>query len=169
MRISDLPNFGPKSQEMLAQAGINTVARLRKLGSVRAYLQVKRSCGNASLNLLWALEGALTGQHWQVIAKQERLRLLLELEELEKGRTMEESTRPRRERHPMPDFMREALAQRDLTAAYEARPPYQRNDYIGWIMKAKLPATQQKRLAQMLDELKRGGVFMKMIWRAGKR
>jgi DNA transformation protein len=84
-RIADLPNFGPKSQQMLDQAGIKTVAQLRELGAVRAYLQVKRSGGNASLNLLWAMEGALTGQHWQVVAKNERLRLLLELEGLEKS------------------------------------------------------------------------------------
>jgi len=82
-RIADLPNFGPKSQEMLAQAGIKTVEQLSKLGSVRAYVQVKRAGTNASLNLLWAMEGALTGQHWQVVAKQERLRLLLELEDIE--------------------------------------------------------------------------------------
>jgi len=81
MKIADLPNFGPKSQQMLEQAGIKTVEQLRKLGAVRAYLQVKRNGGNASLNLLWALEGALTGQHWQVVAKNERLRLLLELED----------------------------------------------------------------------------------------
>ena len=79
--IASLPNFGPKSQQMLAQAGIHTVEQLRSLGAVRAYLKVKHSGANASLNLLWAMEGALTGQHWQVVAKQERLRLLLELEE----------------------------------------------------------------------------------------
>ncbi|MEQ1589402.1 MAG: YdeI/OmpD-associated family protein [Gallionella sp.] len=49
--------------------------------------------------------------------------------------------------------------------AYDARPPYQRNDYIGRITRAKLPATQQKRLDQMLDELVRGDVYMKMVWR----
>lgn len=85
MNIADLPNFGPKSQQMLEQAGIKTVEQLRELGAVRAYLQVKRTAGNASLNLLWALEGALSGQHWQVVAKNERLRLLLELEDCEKS------------------------------------------------------------------------------------
>lgn len=70
-----------------------------------------------------------------------------------------------RERHPMPAFMRAALAASGLTVAYEQRPPYQRNDYIGWIMKAKLPATQQKRLTQMLEELAKGNVYMKMEWR----
>lgn len=82
-QIADLPNFGPKSQQMLAQAGILTVEQLRELGAVRAYVQVKRSSDNASLNLLWAMEGALSGQHWQQVAKHERLRLLLELEDVE--------------------------------------------------------------------------------------
>lgn len=81
--IADLPNFGPKSQHMLALAGIHTIERLRELGAVRAYVQVKRAGTNASLNLLWALEGALTEQHWREVAKHERLRLLLELEDVE--------------------------------------------------------------------------------------
>lgn len=81
MNISDLPNFGPKSQQMLAQAGINSIEQLRELGAVRAYVKVKHCCANASLNLLWAMEGALSGRHWQEVAKHDRLRLLLELED----------------------------------------------------------------------------------------
>jgi DNA transformation protein len=50
---------------------------------VRAYVQVKRSGACSSLNLLWAMEGALSGQHWREVAKNERLRLLLELEDVE--------------------------------------------------------------------------------------
>jgi uncharacterized protein YdeI (YjbR/CyaY-like superfamily) len=64
----------------------------------------------------------------------------------------------------MPDYFRAALNERGLMKAYKARPPYQQNDYIGWITRAKLKATQQKRLNQMLDELKKGGVYMKMKW-----
>lgn len=79
---------------------------------------------------------------------------------------MEKSSRMKRERYPMPDFIREALAAKKLSASYDARPPYQRNDYIGWIMRAKLPATQQKRLAQMLEELEQGDVYMRMVYRA---
>jgi uncharacterized protein YdeI (YjbR/CyaY-like superfamily) len=71
--------------------------------------------------------------------------------------------------NPMPAFVREALEGNGLTAAYEARPPFQRNDYLGWIARAKLPATRQKRLAQMLDELKRGDVYMKMAWRGSAK
>ena len=63
---------------------------------------------------------------------------------------------PPRPRYPMPDFFRAALQINGLMDAYLARPDYQQNDYIGWIMRAKLEATKQKRLDQMLDELKRG-------------
>lgn len=58
--------------------------------------------------------------------------------------------------------MLRALEKSKLFDAYGERPPYQRNDYIGWINRAKLPATQQKRLNQMLEELEAGDVYMKM-------
>jgi uncharacterized protein YdeI (YjbR/CyaY-like superfamily) len=74
----------------------------------------------------------------------------------------------KRPQYPMPDFVRDALERTGLAAAYEARPPYQRNDYVGWITRAKLPATQSKRLDQMLDELRRGDMYMKMAYRARK-
>lgn len=72
---------------------------------------------------------------------------------------------PPRARYEMPDLLRTALEARGLMDAYLARPPYQRNDYIGWVTRAKLEATRQKRLNQMLDELERGGVYMKMKWK----
>lgn len=71
----------------------------------------------------------------------------------------------RRERHPMPDFVLDALRKSRLFDAYEARPPYQQNDYVGWVSSAKRPETPGARLAQMLDELRRGGVYMKMSYR----
>ena len=71
---------------------------------------------------------------------------------------------PTRPRHEMPDFLREALNARRLMDAYRSRPPYQQNDYIGWIQRAKLESTRQKRLNQMLDELIKGNVYMKMKW-----
>ena len=63
---------------------------------------------------------------------------------------------------PMPDFVEEALIDNDLTDDYQARPAYQQNDYIGWINRAKRPETKFKRLDQMLDELRTGGVYMGM-------
>ncbi len=77
----------------------------------------------------------------------------------------EKFARLTRPRHPMPDFVRQALLARGLMDVYRTRPAYQQNDYIGWITRAKREATQQKRLAQMLDELEAGDVYMKMAWR----
>lgn len=61
-----------------------------------------------------------------------------------------------REIHEMPAEVASALESRGLTAAYDARPFYQQNDYIGWISRAKRPETRQKRLEQMLEELAAG-------------
>ena len=62
----------------------------------------------------------------------------------------------------MPDDVRDELEAAGLVDAYAARPFYQRNDYLAWIARAKRPETRQSRLAQMLDELARGGIYMKM-------
>lgn len=72
---------------------------------------------------------------------------------------------PRRPRHPMPVEVRTALEERRLLDAYRARPAYQQNDYLGWIARARRPETRAKRLAQMLDELEAGNVYMNMAWR----
>ena len=70
----------------------------------------------------------------------------------------------KREIQPMPDFVRRALDDRDLHPRFEERPPYQRNDYLGWINRAKKPETKMRRLEQMLDELETGDRYMKMRW-----
>ena len=74
------------------------------------------------------------------------------------------NTTLKRAKNPMPPFVREALDSHGLIDAYKARPPYQQNDYLGWISRAKLDATRQKRLNQMLDELKGGKKYMNMAW-----
>jgi len=74
--------------------------------------------------------------------------------------------RTRRPRHPMPRFVREALAESGLLGAYRERPPYQQNDYVGWITRAKKNETKERRLAQMLEELASGDRYMKMPYRA---
>ena len=78
---------------------------------------------------------------------------------------MSENRPAKRPRYPMPDDIREELNQHGLLEVYQARPPYQRNDYIGWITRAKRVETREKRLAQMLDELQRGDAYMKMPYK----
>ena len=77
--------------------------------------------------------------------------------------------RLKRARHPMPAFVRRALAEKQLMAAYRGRPAYQQNDYLGWIARAARPETREKRLAQMLAELAVGGVYMNMKHSASRK
>ena len=71
----------------------------------------------------------------------------------------------KRPRHPMPDDVAQALEDRGLRARYDARPPYQRNDWLGWIAAAKRPGTRARRLESMLAELAAGEGYMGMAWR----
>ena len=75
-----------------------------------------------------------------------------------------DTSRMKRDIHPMPEDVVAALAARGLNSAYNGRPAYQQNDYVGWIERARRPETRQKRIGQMLDELEAGGVYMNMKW-----
>lgn len=80
-------NLGPKSARMLATAGITSFSQLKLLGAVAAYAKVSQAGLNASFNLLWALEGAITGTHWRVLARERRTSLLLALDDHPRGNT----------------------------------------------------------------------------------
>ncbi len=67
-----------------------------------------------------------------------------------------------RHRHIIPEFIKLELNNCGVEDDYKRRPAYQQNDYVGWITQAKRPETQAKRLSQMIDELKTGGIYMKM-------
>lgn len=62
----------------------------------------------------------------------------------------------------MPDSLRAELEAANLMTAFEQRPPYQRNDYLHWIERARHPETRRKRINQMIDELTKGGIYMGM-------
>lgn len=70
--------------------------------------------------------------------------------------------RPRRE---PPAYLRDRLEREGLVEAFAGRPPYQRNDYVGWILAAKREATREKRLALMLEELRAGDRYMNMAYK----
>jgi DNA transformation protein len=66
--IRDLPNLGPKSAEILASVDIHTRADLEAIGAVEAYRRAKLvGADRVSLNLLWAMQGALLGIPWNQI------------------------------------------------------------------------------------------------------
>ncbi|MCB9914651.1 MAG: TfoX/Sxy family DNA transformation protein [Planctomycetes bacterium] len=62
--LAKLKNLGPKSVAWLAEVGLRTRADLERAGSLGAYRAVRARRGEASLNLLYALEAALLDVHW---------------------------------------------------------------------------------------------------------
>jgi len=68
--------------------------------------------------------------------------------------------------HQMPDDIEILLKQSSLMERYKLRPPYQQNDYIGWINRAKRPETREKRIKQMIQELQSGEFYMGMKYYA---
>ncbi|MDQ4503373.1 YdeI/OmpD-associated family protein [Sinomonas sp. ASV322] len=67
-----------------------------------------------------------------------------------------------RDRQSMPADVLAELQAADVEADYRARPAYQQNDYLAWIGRAQRPETRAKRIEQMIEELREGGVYMGM-------
>lgn len=78
--IEHLPNLGPASSHWLREVGITTLEDLERVGAVGAFLLVEAESGRPSLNLLWAMEGALTDTPWEMIPPEVKADLLEELE-----------------------------------------------------------------------------------------
>ena len=76
MSNEKLRNIGPKSAAWLRQVGLRTRADLEGVGAVEAFMRVKRAGFKPSLNLLYALEGAILGCHWQEIPEERRNELV---------------------------------------------------------------------------------------------
>ena len=66
MTGTKLRNIGPKSAAWLRQVGLRTQEDLESVGAVEAFIRVKRAGFRPSLNLLYALEGALLDCHWML-------------------------------------------------------------------------------------------------------
>ncbi|WP_114787128.1 TfoX/Sxy family DNA transformation protein [Vibrio tetraodonis] len=75
-RLKDLPNLRLATERMLKKAGINSVENLEQVGSVKAFKAIQAThSAEVSIELLWALEGAIKGKHWSVIPTTRRAEL----------------------------------------------------------------------------------------------
>jgi hypothetical protein len=74
---SKVRNIGPKSAAWLRQVGVHSPEQLAELGAVGTFIKIKRAGFKPSLNLLYALEGALRDCHWQEIPEARRSELIL--------------------------------------------------------------------------------------------
>lgn len=78
--VFDGLNLGPKSTTWLHAIGIFTLDDLRKVGSVPAFLELRRAGFNVSIVMLYALEGAITNTHWLTVKRERRQELLAALQ-----------------------------------------------------------------------------------------
>lgn len=115
-----LRNVGPKSAAWLRQVGLRTRADLEAAGTVDAFMRVKRAGFKPSMNLLYALEGALLDCHWQEVPHARREQLVAEAEAAiallppPRGRPAAgpvTTTHMEQELAPMPSFFDEPDAQ----------------------------------------------------------
>ncbi len=62
--LSDLPNIGPRSQEWLNAIGLYTLVELENVGAVETYRQLRELDFPVTLNLVYAIQGAIMDCPW---------------------------------------------------------------------------------------------------------
>jgi len=83
MAAEKIRNVGPKSAAWLRQVGVRTQEDLNRLGPVEAFMKVKRAGFRPSLNLLYALAGAIEDCHWADLPEERKTALVLAAESAE--------------------------------------------------------------------------------------
>lgn len=111
-------NVGPKSAAWLRQVGVRTQDDLEKLGPVEAFMKVKRAGFRPSLNLLYALAGAIENCHWADLPDERKAALVQAAESAEAAnpiktrwqKQVERSERGAEPKHEAHDESREESA-----------------------------------------------------------
>ncbi len=80
-RLSDLNGFGPKSEEILANADITTVDEFMSIDPYELYARIKPLKG-IGLNSIYAILGARENKSWIEIKNTRKLEILLRLDEM---------------------------------------------------------------------------------------
>jgi len=79
-------NVGPKSAAWLRQVGVRTEGEIKELGAMEVFMKVKKAGFKPSLNLLYALEGAVQDCHWTALSDERKSELVLEVSAREEGK-----------------------------------------------------------------------------------
>jgi hypothetical protein len=85
--IAGLRNLGPRSAELLATVGVCTRDDLVKLGPIGACARLLADGKPVSLNLAYAIEGALMDCDWRALPHAFRLQLVNDFRALQRGKT----------------------------------------------------------------------------------
>jgi DNA transformation protein and related proteins len=81
--VTTLCGLGPKLRDMLARVGITTTAdELQASDPFKLYARIKAVEHSASLNLLYALIAAIENRDWRDVAREDKTRILMRLDDL---------------------------------------------------------------------------------------
>jgi DNA transformation protein len=77
--LTRIRNLGPQCARWLQAIGVHTEAELRELGAVNAYRLLVLRGYRPGMNLVYAIEAGLRGEHWARLAPEIRERLRAEV------------------------------------------------------------------------------------------
>jgi DNA transformation protein and related proteins len=80
-RLRDMKNLGAKTEAMLAAVGIVSPEQLLAADPFAVYALLKAQVPGTSVVALYALIGAIDGQHWLDVQKERRTEILLRLDD----------------------------------------------------------------------------------------
>lgn len=81
-RLRDMKGLGPRSEQWLPLAGIDTPAQLRAADPFEVYARLMEHMPAPSLNMLYALIGAIEDRNWLDIKRERRGEILMRLEDI---------------------------------------------------------------------------------------
>lgn len=74
MCLSELPNIGKELEALLNIVGITSIEELKEVGSIEATTRLN-DIGEACMNKLYAIEGAIQDVRWHQLPKEYREKL----------------------------------------------------------------------------------------------
>jgi DNA transformation protein and related proteins len=80
--LSDMRGLGPASLRMLVAIGVTSAKQLRARDPFDVYAAIKQNQNGASVNLLYALIGAIEDRDWRDVARTEKTRILMRLDDM---------------------------------------------------------------------------------------
>lgn len=81
-RLRDLKGFGPKSEEIMARVGIDSVEQFMQADAFQMYADLKEKVKGTGLNSIYAILGAQQDLHWQEVARTQKFEILLRLDDM---------------------------------------------------------------------------------------
>jgi len=82
IRLRDLKGFGPKSEDILAEVNIHSVAEFMEIDPYELYAMLKVHIKGTGLNSIYAIIGAREDLHWQEVARTRREEILMRLDDM---------------------------------------------------------------------------------------